>query len=107
MKSFDNYELQEKNAKQGKEREKLRRVAAMIGTDLEEVCNMAEQERNDLLQVLDLSQELRPIKRIKLGGEEEERLGRKRRADHLVEREQPSAPECPVCWFARLGPNQL
>ena len=34
-------------------KEKLRRVAAMIGSDLDVVCNMPEQERNDLLQVLD------------------------------------------------------
>ena len=31
----------------------MRKVAAMIGSDLDVVCNMPEQERNDLLQVLD------------------------------------------------------
>ena len=67
-------------------KERLQRVADMIGGTLETVCRMQEQERNELLQVLDLglsqvahcgegspqsstvesSQEPRPNKRSKL-----------------------------------------
>jgi len=36
--------------------ERLQRVADMIGGTLETVCRMQEQERNELLQVLDLAQ---------------------------------------------------
>ena len=35
-------------------KERLQRVAQMIGGTLETVCRMQEQERNELLQVLDL-----------------------------------------------------
>ena len=42
-------------------------------------------------------------KKAKQEEEEKERVGKKRKADHLVEREQPSAPECPVCLFVCLS----
>jgi len=45
--------LEKEEREMAENTEKLRKVAAMIGSDLDVVCNMPEQERNDLLQVLD------------------------------------------------------